>query len=369
MNIADRVISNLKNMMNIHENTKDLKEFKFENGINLIATLSHLEEKQKSSLKKLKPGGNDLLGKRINPYSKDEDSTEFFYLSKKPQVSSIHSAVPNPQAFTSPEMMDLLEYNADENDALKVSSFIRIESILNFLRLRKNKETMSESDEYILTPNDYAILDFLKNDECILLSEADKWLGQELANHSYHTGSHRRYFTILDEILKIISNPNTLEILFTIKLNSDLLIKFFEHIPLINENVFLCLKEILEVLQEKPSEFLTIDKLLDCYQDLLDKFNGQTKAITRGIRYLMDLGLKETIKLVRYKYYPHPSFTNIIEDFMHQDIESLKSHLDEKESENYIKHLLAFAHRDMSYLQRMFESFPMFNERAKKAFN
>lgn len=342
---------------------KDLKEMKFENGINLINSLARLEEKQKSSLRKAKAPGTDL-GKRINPYSKDDD-TEFFYLAKKPVVSSIYVSQPNPQAFTSPELADFLDYNRDENDGMKISSLIRIQNVLNFLNLRKNKDIDNDNDEDVLTSNDYAMLDFLRNDEYILLKVANEWLCQEIANNSFYTGSHKRFFAILDEILKLISSGAT-GILFTIQQNADLLIKFFTQLPLINENVFLCLKEIIEVLKENPSDFLNVDTLLECYQDLLDKFNGQIKAISKGIRYLMDLGMNETIKLVRYKYYPHPSFTNIIEEFMHEDIDNLRNTLDEKDNENHIRHLLAFAHRDINYLRRMFEVFPTMNEKAKK---
>jgi hypothetical protein len=51
---------------------------------------------------------------------------------------------------------------------------------------------------------------------------------------------------------------------------------------------------------------------------------------------------------------------------MQQDIESLKRPLDQRENENYIKHFRVFAHKDVGYLQRMFEYFPMFNEGAKQ---
>jgi len=370
MNTIDRVIFNLRNIGNIPDSQKDLKGFKFENGINLITALSKIEEKQKSSLKKNKSTpGNDLLEKRINPYSKDEDSTEFFYLAKKPQLAPIGSATPNPQTYSSPEMMDFLDYNSDGNDVMKISSLIRIGGILNFLKLRKKgngAESNIEIEDELLTQNDYAILSFLRNDEYILLTVGDEWLCQEIANHSFYTKSHRRYFAILDEILKIISDADTMENLFTIPQYSEPLIKFFVQIPLINENVFLALKDLIESVQEKASEHLNIDTLLACYQELLDKFNGQTEAVAKGIRYLMDLGLTQTIKLVRYKYYPHPSFTSIIEGYLQHDIENLRNPLDDKENENIIKHMLAFALRDPGFLKMMFESFPMFNERAKK---
>jgi len=369
MSIVDRVIYNLKSMGGANEAPKDFKDFKFENGVNLISVLSKLEEKQKSSLRKPKNNaGTELLEKRINPYSKDDDSTEFYYLTKKPQLGPVGAPVVNPQAFSAPFLTDFLDYKGDGNDAMKISSAIRIESIMNFLKLKKEEKegNLRSDDDFILTDNDESIIEFLKNDEYILLTVGEQWLSQEIANNSFYTKSHKRYFAILNSILDIIRDPDVMDNFFTIPQYAELLLKFFQQIPLINDNVFLCLKVIIETIQVKNSEYLDINALLDCYQQILDKFNGQTEAIVSGIRYLMDLGLNESIKLIRLKYYPHPSFTNIIEQFMQQDIESLKRPLDQRENENYIKHFRVFAHKDIGYLQKMFEYFPMFNEGAKQ---
>jgi len=65
MSVIDRVIFNLKSMGGTNEAPKDYKDFKFENGINLISVLSKLEEKQKSSLRKPKNStGTELLKKK-----------------------------------------------------------------------------------------------------------------------------------------------------------------------------------------------------------------------------------------------------------------------------------------------------------------
>lgn len=369
MSVIDRVIFNLKSMGGTNEAPKDYKDFKFENGINLISVLSKLEEKQKSSLRKPKNStGTELLEKRINPYSKDDDSTEFYYLTKKPQLGPVGAPVVNPQAFNTPYFTDFLDYKGDGNDAMRISSAIRIESVMNFLKLKKEEKENAadgEKDDGFLTENDESIIEFLRNDEHILLTVGEQWLSQEIANYSFYTKSHKRYFAILNALLDIIRDPDVMDNLFTIPQYAELLLKFFQQIPLINDNVFLCLKVIIEAIQTKNSEYLDINALLECYQQILDKFNGQTEAIVSGIRYLMDLGLNESIKLIRLKYYPHPSFTNIIEQFMQQDIESLKRPLDQRENENYIKHFRVFAHKDVTYLQKMFEYFPQFNEGAR----
>ena len=101
---------------------------------------------------------------------------------------------------------------------------------------------------------------------------------------------------------------------------------------------------------------------------MLDKFNGRTDAISRGIYYLMDLGLNETVKLIRFKYYPHPSFTSIIDGYLLASIEELKQPLDPRTVDNIIKHLLAFAHGDNTYLVRVLDNYKEYHDGAKKIF-
>lgn len=76
-----------------------------------------------------------------------------------------------------------------------------------------------------------------------------------------------------------------------------------------------------------------------------------------GMQCLMDLGLNQSIKKIRYKYFPHPSFNAIIHEMLLESLETLKNATDDAICDNCIKHWLAFAHGENYYFELLIEHF------------